>query len=90
MFKQFMTFVGSIFEDQTGGGSSKRVVLLWVAVPIWTLVHWFVFKGEDHELKSTLIMYDFFLITGFGGLALAEKSFNNKVADTSESKGEPK
>jgi hypothetical protein len=67
-------FIKSIFSDIDNMASSKRLILLWTGIPIWTFIHIVVFLTKIMaEERATLIMYDFFLIVGALGIVLSEK-----------------
>jgi hypothetical protein len=67
-------FIKSLFSDIDNMSSSKRAILLWTGIPIWTFIHIVVFlTAIMSEERATLIMYDFFLIVGALGIVLSEK-----------------
>jgi hypothetical protein len=75
----------SILSDVDNMSSSKRVVLLWVAIVVWSFVHVIVFTAEKgkfpESLPGTLIMYDFFLIMGALGFVVSEKIWGRDKTD---------
>lgn len=65
-----------ILADADGMPSSKRFLMLWIGVVIWTFVHVMVFlliKPYQTETAGTLIMYDVILICLLGGMNVSEK-----------------
>jgi len=71
-----MQFIKSMLSDVDNQGSSKRVLMLWVGIPVWSFVHAMVFFGIKPfptDTANTLIMYDVVLIATFGGFAVSEK-----------------
>lgn len=66
--------IKSILSDKDGILSSKRVILLWVGIVVWTIVHIIVFRSDTMQRERLdLINDDFWLIVSSGGLVLAEK-----------------
>jgi hypothetical protein len=83
-------FIKSLFSDIDNMASSKRLILLWTGIPIWTFVHIVVFlTAMMTEERATLIMYDFFLIVGALGIVLSEK-FAPRNPNSSSNKEIPK
>ena len=75
--------IKQIFQDNTGQGSSKRLIVLWTGIPIWTFINLMAFLTEGmKEERSTLILYDFLMIVGGLGIVLGEKYLSNKAPDS--------
>lgn len=73
-----------IFCDVDGMPSSKRVVMLWIAIILWSFVHVMVFlllKPFPAETAGNVIMYDVILILTFGGFAVSEKIWGRSSTD---------
>ena len=84
-------FVKSLFSDVDNMVSSKRMILLWTGLPIWTFVNIMVFVKEImKEERSTVIMYDFFLIIGGLGIVLSEKFSNRNPNENKDDTKETK
>ena len=69
-------FVKSMLSDVDNQGSSKRVLMLWIGVVVWSFVNVMVFLGIKPfpaDTANTLILYDVVLIGSLAGLALSEK-----------------
>jgi hypothetical protein len=75
----------SILSDVDSMSSSKRIVLLWIAIFVWSFVHVVVFLSPKDrfptELPSTLIMYDAILIGACLGFVLGEKIWGRDKPD---------
>jgi hypothetical protein len=72
--------IKSILSDKDGILSSKRVILLWVGIIIWSGVHIVVFKSDTMSRERLdLINDDFWLIVSSGRLVLAEKFTKNNT-----------
>lgn len=75
----------SILSDVDSMSSSKRIVLLWIAIFIWSFVHVIVFTAPKDrfpiDLPSTLIMYDAVLIMACLGFVLSEKIWGRDKTD---------
>lgn len=75
----------SILSDVDNMSSSKRIVLLWVAIVVWSFVHVVVFTAPKDrfpaDLPSTLIMYDAILIMACLGFVLSEKIWGRDKTD---------
>lgn len=72
MFK----FIKSILSDVDNQGSSKRVAMLWLCLPVWSFIGvalFFLVKPFNEVLTGDYLMYTCGLIASFGGLAYAEK-----------------
>lgn len=77
-----MQVIKNIIRDVDNQESSKRILMLWVGLVLWSFVHVVVFwapKGRfPEELFGTIIMYDFVLIAALAGVVLGEKIFGRK------------
>lgn len=75
-------FFKSIISDVDNQGSSKRVAMLWLAIPIWSFIGVALFKMKifNQGLVSDYIMYTSALIMAFGGMALSEKVWGRPTA----------
>lgn len=77
--------IKSILSDVDNMSSSKRIVLLWIAIIIWSFVHVVVFTAPKDrfpsDLPSTLIMYDAVLIAACLGFVLGEKIWGRDKTD---------
>lgn len=78
-------FIKSILSDVDNQGSSKRVAMLWLSIPIWSFIGFALFykiKPFNEALIGDYIMYTTVLISAFGGMALSEKVWGRpKVGD---------
>ena len=71
-----MNFLKSMLSDVDNQGSSKRVLMIWIGIVIWTFVHVMIFlniKPFPVDTANTIILYDVVLISSLAGLALSEK-----------------
>lgn len=76
--------IKEIFQDVDNKGSSKRIILLWIGIVLWTFIHIAIFeliKPFPLEIASTLILYDMVLICSLAGLALSEKIWGRDKSD---------
>lgn len=83
----FQAFLSS-FKGGEGDISSKRMTLFWIAGPIWGFVNVavFIFHGKfglPNDLPATVVLYDFLLICGFGGLTVYEKLRSKSIDNQS-------
>jgi len=65
-----------MLSDVDNQGSSKRVLMMWIGIVVWSFVHVMVFlsiKPFPIDTANTLILYDVVLIGSLAGLALSEK-----------------
>lgn len=83
----------SVLSDVDSMSSSKRVVLLWIALVIWSFVHVIVFTAPKdrfpESLPSTLIGYDAALIAACLGFVLGEKIWGRDKSDKSDNTPQP-
>lgn len=82
------SFMKSMLSDVDGTISSKRTVLIWVGIVLWSWVHWQVF--HDPKLAAeriAVINDDYWLILGSAGIVLAEKFTNRGIDSPSNSNG---
>lgn len=73
ILKQVMTGID-------GMPSSKRFLMLYIGVVIWSFVHvavFFLIKPFPKDLAGTLIMYDFALVCLLGGMNVWERRQGN-------------
>lgn len=73
--------IWKILSDVDGMPSSKRFLMLWIGVVIWTFIHaalFFLVKPLNAELTGTVILYDMILICLLGGLNVSEKIWGGK------------
>lgn len=69
-------FIYRLLAGLGGDTSSKRFLMLWLGVMVWTFIHVMVFlliKPFPADTASNLILYDVVLIMGFGGLTVSER-----------------
>lgn len=62
--------------------SSKRLLMLYIGIVIWTFVHiaiFFLIKPFPIDLANTVIMYDFALICLLGGMNVWERGRSNDI-----------
>lgn len=74
MFKQILIGIDGL-------PSTKRVLMLYIGVPLWTFVHValvYIIKPFDRDMLNTVIMYDFALICMLGGMNVWERGQKEK------------
>lgn len=77
-----MQLIRNIIRDVDNQESSKRLLMLWVGIFLWSFVHGAIFfapKGRfPEDLFGTIVFYDFVLIVSLAGVVLSEKIFGRK------------
>lgn len=67
--------------------SSKRLLMLYIGIVIWSFIHvaiFFLIKPFPKDLANTVIMYDFALICLLGGMNVWERGQGSKEESTPE------
>lgn len=78
LFISFKNFIKSGLSD-SGQISSKRGVLWYVAIILWTYVHLKVFRNVSMVAeRASVIEYDFWIIVSATGMVLSEKFTKSK------------
>ena len=78
--------IGKILSGIDGMPSSKRTLMLWIGIVLWSFVHvmvFFLIRPFPTDLASTLIMYDVILILSMAGMNVSERIWG-KGKDTNE------
>ena len=60
-----------------GMPSTKRVLMLYIGIVIWTFLHvalFYIIKPFPKDLTNTVIAYDFALICLLGGMNVTERA----------------
>lgn len=74
--------IGKVLTGIDGLPSSKRLLMLWIGIVLWTFVHVMVFKvikPVSDNIAQTLILYDVILIGGLGGLNVSERIWGKSI-----------
>lgn len=82
-------FLKGVFEGVDGLPSSKRLAMLWMIVIVWSFIHYAVFfliKPFPTDTAATLILYDFLMIMGFGGMNVSERIWDKTDKPKTEDK----
>jgi hypothetical protein len=78
--------IGKILSGFDGMPSSKRTLMLWIGIVLWSFVHvmvFFLIRPFSTDIASTVILYDVILILSLGGMNVSERIWG-KGKDASE------
>jgi hypothetical protein len=76
--------IGKILSGIDGMPSSKRTLMLWIGIVLWSFVHvmvFFMIKPFPTDIASTVILYDVILILSLGGMNVSERIWGKGKAD---------
>lgn len=81
--------IKGILNGVDGIPSSKRLLMLWLGLIVWSFIHvavFFLIKPFPSDTANTLILYDLLLICALGGMNVSERIFDSKDKPTNENK----
>lgn len=81
---KFIDILKTVLTGVDSQGSSKRLLLVWIGIVLWTFMHLMVFlflKPFNENMAGTLILNDVILIGSLAGLNIVERIWGRDKSD---------
>lgn len=81
---KFIDILKTVLTGVDSQGSSKRLLLVWIGIVLWTFMHLMVFlflKPFNENMAGTLILNDVILIGSLAGLNIVERIWGRDKPD---------